>query len=874
MANQISEPVSATRPSGRVRALTYVARRILTLGITVVLVSYLTIIIANMGGYVDEVIRADIRFAVGMQVKAGWLRDLPAEEREPLIEAAVLQMEHARGLDQPFALRSLRWLWRGVTLDWGDSRLPPLGLGQQMTRKVRDHIADALPRTLLLFGIANLLVFVLGVAGGLRLSRSPDGALARWVPLLAPLSAAPPWIYGILLAVITFQIPGLRFLSGRLSAWPDRFSWAYLVVVLRHMALPALSIVASKLLQTASIWRSYLLIARQQDHVELATATGLSRGRVERRHVLLPSLGPVLTSLTMVLASLWQEVIILEHFFQVKGVGQLLVRGLRSYDTPLVLGLVVLFAYMSALTMLLLEVTIAIVDPRASIGFQRERSHSPRRASRSAVRPARPEALRRSWGAAWSSLGFRARAKDRFSRALRTLHETARRVWSTLEQVARQPGAALGLAGIGILLTLAFYALIAMPRDRAVVLWRGEREMWYALPKNALPAWIDWLNPGKMAHTIHLDSRDSGVTRIEEITSESSRRVLITYAFDFPYDQYPQDVTVHLGPLGTVRNPHIALIWRTPDGREIDLGGRSARAEDAYRVAQDDRIARRLQTDHPERALFSAEHSPYGTSETAPVKGNYTLELTATLFEPSATFDAELVIYGEVHGIAGTDGRRRDLMVAVLAGTPVALSFGILAALGTTLAGVLLAAVGAWYGGEIDGVIQRLSEMNMILPFLPVSLMIYTLYSKSFWAILGVTVVLSVFGTGLRGYRAMLVDARGFAWIEAAQSQGASTGRIIRRYLLPYLAPVLIPQMIALVPSYVFLEAALAFLGMSDPSMPTWGLLVHDAFSGDVYGGVYHLVLVPAILLLLMAFSFGLLGRSLESVLNPRLMDQ
>lgn len=80
--------------------------------------------------------------------------------------------------------------------------------------------------------------------------------------------------------------------------------------------------------------------------------------------------------------------------------------------------------------------------------------------------------------------------------------------------------------------------------------------------------------------------------------------------------------------------------------------------------------------------------------------------------------------------------------------------------------------------------------------------------------------------------------------------------------------------MVVLVPSYVFLEAALAYLRISDPSMPTWGSLVREAFAGDVHGGTYHLVLVPAILLLVMALSFGLLGRALEQSLNPRMRNQ
>ncbi len=184
----------------------------------------------------------------------------------------------------------------------------------------------------------------------------------------------------------------------------------------------------------------------------------------------------------------------------------------------------------------------------------------------------------------------------------------------------------------------------------------------------------------------------------------------------------------------------------------------------------------------------------------------------------------------------------------------------------------LLAAVGAWFGGWVDGVVQRMTEVNMVLPFLPVSLMIFTLYSKSFWVILGVTVLLSTFGIGLRNYRAIFLSVKHAPYIEAALAYGAGNRRIVGHYLLPRTVPVLIPQIVVLIPSYVFLESALSFLGMSDPNLPTWGKLVQAAFASDGLSGSYHLVLVPAIVLLGLGLSAALVGYGLDRVLNPRLI--
>jgi peptide/nickel transport system permease protein len=84
--------------------------------------------------------------------------------------------------------------------------------------------------------------------------------------------------------------------------------------------------------------------------------------------------------------------------------------------------------------------------------------------------------------------------------------------------------------------------------------------------------------------------------------------------------------------------------------------------------------------------------------------------------------------------------------------------------------------------------------------------------------------------------------------------------------------PMLIPQLVTLIPSYVFLEASLAVLGLGDPVLPTWGKIINDAWSnGALYGGLYYWVLEPAALLMLTGLAFAMLGFSLDRIFNPRL---
>jgi peptide/nickel transport system permease protein len=255
-----------------------------------------------------------------------------------------------------------------------------------------------------------------------------------------------------------------------------------------------------------------------------------------------------------------------------------------------------------------------------------------------------------------------------------------------------------------------------------------------------------------------------------------------------------------------------------------------------------------------------------------PVKGAYRLRVSVVTFEADTNVDAEFVMHGQLYGLAGTDHLRRDLMVALMWGIPVALSFGLLAALGTTVTTMIIAAFGTWYGGWVDELIQRITEVNINLPFLSILIMIGTFYSRSIVVMLGVIIVLSIFGYSIKSYRSIFLQIRETPYIEAARSYGASDGRIIMTYLVPRIIPLLVPALVQGVPGYVFLEAGLAVLGLGDPTLPTWGKIINDAQqNGALYQGMYYWVLEPAVLLMFTGLAFAMLGFALDRVFNPRL---
>jgi len=182
--------------------------------------------------------------------------------------------------------------------------------------------------------------------------------------------------------------------------------------------------------------------------------------------------------------------------------------------------------------------------------------------------------------------------------------------------------------------------------------------------------------------------------------------------------------------------------------------------------------------------------------------------------------------------------------------------------------------VGVWFGGVVDDIIQRLTEINMLLPFLPILIMVGTFQSRSIWVLLLWVILLSIFGSSIKGYRATFMQIKEAPYIEAARSYGASNWRIIVSYLIPRIIPVLIPGLVSGIPAYVFLEASLALLGLGDPVLPTWGKLINDAYAnGALYNGQYYWILEPALLLMLAGLAFAMVGFALDRIFNPRLRE-
>ena len=367
-------PAGEERRGGRtaLKLTRYVVTKVAALFLALVIGVYLTILIANMGGYVDQMIASQIRERVGLAVSMDPdLRQLPMEQRRQMIEDIVAIEEQRLGLDQPFVIRSFRFLGNVLQLNLGRSQFMTSDAG---SRLVRNIIIERLPPTLLYMVTANLLLFILSVGFALTLSRTYGSFVDKMVIALSPISAAPAWFYGLFLILIFAAILGLLPFGGMVEAPPPPDLGARALSHLRHLILPVGAWLVGGFFGSTYSWRTFFLIFSMEDYVELARAKGLSDREIERRYILRPTLPYIITSFALMLITLWQGAIIAETVFNWPGLGRLIFQAINLYDAPVIVGTTVIYAYLLALTVFFLDIIYAIVDPRVRVGSGGARS--------------------------------------------------------------------------------------------------------------------------------------------------------------------------------------------------------------------------------------------------------------------------------------------------------------------------------------------------------------------------------------------------------------------------------------------------------------------------------------------------------------------
>ncbi|MEM4311900.1 MAG: ABC transporter permease [Nitrososphaerales archaeon] len=448
----------------------------------------------------------------------------------------------------------------------------------------------------------------------------------------------------------------------------------------------------------------------------------------------------------------------------------------------------------------------------------------------------------------------------------------------------------VGLALFTLLLALSLYVIASFPLDFGVRYWNNP-SYWADYPITVPPAWYNFFsdNP-KPEHKI-----------ISAEEKSFDNNLQLSFRFKQVYDDFPSFISLRLGKftLNSLNPLTLELYLKRPDSEFILLKRQiltsSFEGNPPFNLYFDEPLRISLTADpdvsfeissflsrkynfkilQTELLSKGAHVALFGKPEKdilIPLKGDYEIVVNLKLSDPKDKVgEARLILGGGVYGLMGTDSLGRDLFVGLLFGFPVALFIGAVVSFLVALIGTFNGIISGYMGGKSDTLIQRASDILANMPLLPLLIFLTFVLGQKLWLVM---LILIVFGwPGLTILiRSMVLQIKSFQFIEAAQALGSTRGRIILKHIFPQTAPFVFAQMIFSVPGAILAEAALSFLGLGDPSLPTWGQILELGFRrGGIYSGYWWWILPPGILIMITAFTFLLIALALEPLVNPRL---
>ena len=222
----------------------------------------------------------------------------------------------------------------------------------------------------------------------------------------------------------------------------------------------------------------------------------------------------------------------------------------------------------------------------------------------------------------------------------------------------------------------------------------------------------------------------------------------------------------------------------------------------------------------------------------------------------------------------GTTENGEDVFSQLLVGARVSIVVGFAAAAISALLGATVGLIGGYFGGWTDRGLDALENWFLVIPQIPLMIVLARLLEPSLTVLIAVIGLTSWAGTG-RIVRAQVLTLRERAFVERARALGASDSYIIRTHILPNTMPLIFANTVLIVAVAILSEAALAFLGLGDPTRISWGTMLENAFSsGAPSAGAWWYVIPPGLCITLLVLSVSILGYLFEEYVNPRLREQ
>ena len=401
---------------------------------------------------------------------------------------------------------------------------------------------------------------------------------------------------------------------------------------------------------------------------------------------------------------------------------------------------------------------------------------------------------------------------------------------------------------------------------------------WINNPKTAAPSWTNFFGPKDFEH-VSLDMSDAKVISesLEGIRTDNYR-----FEINMQADSFPDDIiflySVKYGDIP----PVLQIDITRPDNNTFTVYYSSLPPASSMNTTFSDRI---FSTNEIIREALNQYQSYFNysisglepqvvifsdTTKPGVLKGVYQISERFFLFDNySSVEDAGLILGGKVFGIIGTDDLRRDLAVGIIWGTPIALFIGLTVSIFSVAIGLFYGVIAGYRGKRTDETMMRVNDIFYALPTLPLLILLTIIYGSNIFLIIGFLLIFSWMGTA-KVIRSIALQMRNFQYVEAAKLMGQSDLKVIFKHIIPQLLPLTFASVAIAVPAAILTEAALSFLGLGDPSLPTWGQLLHEANTADAASrGIWWWIVPPGLMIALTALAFFLIGNTLDAIANP-----
>jgi peptide/nickel transport system permease protein len=437
-----------------------------------------------------------------------------------------------------------------------------------------------------------------------------------------------------------------------------------------------------------------------------------------------------------------------------------------------------------------------------------------------------------------------------------------------------------GMAGVLILFALvlmSIYAAVAVPLE-SFRQWNNPT-IWIDLPKSAAPEWTAIGLGPKMPPHIVLDLDDADVSTVSQ---GSGKTIVHSYQVNYQYDTYPSDFMLLYTATYGDPPPILQVDVLRPDGEQFELYYASLpssqqNGEISRRIYSTDRLIESNLRSHQSLFLYPQDPSApqimifSDTKENKVLKGTYTITQSFVFSDQSDTAnDSGVILGGKVYGLIGTDDLRRNLLVGILWGAPVALFIGLTVAIAGVIIGLIYGVLAGYKGGRSDEGLMRINDIFYSLPTLPILVILSVTIGTNLFLITGFLVIFGWVGMA-KISRSLALQLKNMPYVEASKLMGQSDWKIIFKHIIPQLLPLTFASIAISVPSAILGEATLSFLGLSDPSIPTWGQILHDANeAGAASRGIWWWIVPPGLMIALTGLAFVLIGNALDAIVNPR----